>query len=72
MALCHSGIEVQSTNLYQLFLRRRVKAASVQSLLELLALSELLQQSLTENQKVLILMEGLNPVFQAQKVYYYI
>ena len=62
-----SAFDLQSTSLYALHEQQRVKGFTIQSATELLAISELLKSTIQE-EKMLVIIEGLSTVLLSEKV----
>lgn len=63
-----SGIDLESTALKQLHDEGRVRCFTAGHLLDVFHVAEYLQASMKANDKVLLLLEGISPLLQAQKV----
>jgi hypothetical protein len=67
--LLHSKFDVENSPLNKMNSTGRIKSCVVENILQLLSLSEYLKSTLN-NEKTLLIMEGLNPIFQSQKVFF--
>lgn len=70
-SLLQSGINISTTSLQQLSEAGRIKCYTVQNILQLFSLAELLRTSFSASEKVLILFEGISNILFAQKVSYW-
>lgn len=68
ISMQQSGIDLESTVLKQLHDEGRVRCFTAGHLLDVFHVAEYLQASMKANDKVLLLLEGISPLLQAQKV----
>lgn len=67
MSLMESSMDISVSALYQMHREGRVKGYTIQTAVELLAISELLKSSI-QGEKVYLILEGLTGIFLNCKV----